>query len=202
MKYILLSIIIFGAALVFSSCTADNAVLNDNTDNVPESAQNDAFDEPSSQDAAESVSLATEIDDYINVKDDKVEAPAYSLKIPENFEVKASDNNLLLENKKGTIQFNIMDKTSVTDDFAEYAEATYNAAKAGGMATSEIEDITINGICMKRFSTEVKQEKAKLTAYVYFAQTNGRIIMITLTSKNGGLDDAKAANEFVAQIDF
>ncbi len=142
-------------------------------------------------------------DDYLIVSDDKLMAPAYDMEIPDDFELKSSDTNPLLENKQGTIQFNIMDKTKSVTDFDEYVDDTYKSAVASGIATGEIEDVTIENIPMKRFSMAMTDDDGtQLEAYGYLAQVNNRTLMITLTSKDGGLADVSAADEFVAGIDF
>lgn len=142
-------------------------------------------------------------DDYLIVQDDKLMAPAYDLEIPEDFEVKSNDTNPLLENKQGTIQFNIMDKTKVASDFESYVSDTYRSASASGFATGELEDVTIEGIPMKRFAmTMTDDDGTQIEAYGYMVQVNNRILMITLTSKDGGLADVAAADAYVAEIDF
>ncbi len=142
-------------------------------------------------------------DDYLIVSDDKLMAPAYDMEIPDDFELKSNDTNPLLENKQGTIQFNIMDKTKSVTDFNEYVDDTYKSAVAAGIATGEIEDVTVENIPMKRFSMAMTDDDGtQLEAYGYLAQVNNRTLMITLTSKDGGLKDVSAADEFVAGIDF
>lgn len=142
-------------------------------------------------------------DDYLIVQDDKLMAPAYDLEIPDGFEIKSSDTNPLLENKQGTIQFNIMDKTKVASDFESYVSDTYRSAYASGIATGELENVTIDGIPMKRFAMSMTDDDgAQIEAYGYMTQVNNRILMITLTSKDGGLADAAAADAYVEKIDF
>lgn len=142
-------------------------------------------------------------DDYLIVQDDKLMAPAYDLEIPDDFELKSSDTDPMLENKQGTIQFNIMDKTKTANDFDKYVSDTYQSAVAAGIATGELEDVTINEIPMKRFAMAMTDDDGtQLEAYGYLAKVNERVIMITLTSKDGGLADVSAADDFVAQIDF
>ncbi|MBE6715729.1 MAG: hypothetical protein E7573_02305 [Ruminococcaceae bacterium] len=142
-------------------------------------------------------------DEPVTVTDEKIIAPAYSLEIPKDFEVKSDGNDPLLENKQGTIQFNIMDKTKVVKDFDSYVSDTYKFAEASGTAKSEIEDVSIKNIPMKRFAmTTADDEGTPLEAYVYFAKTGSKVLMITLTSKDGGLEDVSAADKFVEEIDF
>lgn len=139
----------------------------------------------------------------VTVQDNSIIAPAYNLEIPDGFELKSDDEDPLLENKEGTIQFNIMDKTASATDFEEYVSDTYNSARVTGMASGEIEDVTVAGVPMKRFSMVMKDDDgAELDAYAYLAQVNERVLLITLTSKDGGLSDASAADKFVAEIDF
>lgn len=141
--------------------------------------------------------------DTVVIEDNEIIAPAYNLEIPEDFELKSDDEDPLLENKEGTIQFNIMDKTESATDFEEYVSDTYNSARVAGMAAGEIEDVTIAGVSMKRFSMVMKDDDGtELDAYAYLTQVNERVLLITLTSKDGGLSDASAADAFVAGIDF
>ncbi len=147
--------------------------------------------------------VTTVKEDLVIVTDDKIIAPEYSLEIPEDFEIKSEGNDSLLENEQGTIQFNIMDKTKVVTNFEEYAKDTYRSASASGLANGELEEVTVNGITMKRFAmTMLDDDGVQLEAYAYLAQINNKVFMITLTSKDGGLADVAAADAFVAEIDF
>lgn len=142
-------------------------------------------------------------DDYLIVQDDKLMAPAYDLEIPDDFEVKSKDTNPLLENKQGTIQFNIMDKTKSVTDFESYVSETYRYVESKGLANSTIDDVTIKSIPMKRFAMTVNDDDgSQLDAYCYLMQVGERVLMITLTSKDGGLSNVAAADAFVADIDF
>lgn len=142
-------------------------------------------------------------EESVTVTDGKIIAPNYSLDIPEDFEVKSDGNDPLLENKQGTIQFNIMDKTKVVKDFDDYVADTYEVAETSGIAKSDVEDITLNDIPMKRFSMAMTNDEGEaLDSYIYFLKTNNKVIMITLTSKDGGLKDAASADKFVEEIDF
>lgn len=139
----------------------------------------------------------------VTVTDNKIIAPDYSLDIPEDFEVKSDGNDPLLENKQGTIQFNIMDKTKVVKDFDAYVSDTYKVAEASGIAESSIEEITLNNIPMKRFLMAMTNDEGEaLDSYIYFLSINNKVLMITLTSKDGGLNDAASADKFVEEIDF
>lgn len=139
----------------------------------------------------------------VTITDNKIIAPDYSLDIPEDFEVKSDSNDPLLENKQGTIQFNIMDKTKVVKDFDAYVSDTYKVAEASGIAKSNIEDITIKDIPMKRFAMAMTNDEGEaLDSYVYFLSINNKVLMVTLTSKDGGLDDVASADKFVEEIDF
>ena len=141
--------------------------------------------------------------DEITIKDDEIIAPAYKLEIPDGFEVKSDSNDPLLENKKGTIQFNIMDKTDIVTDFEKYVTDTYNSAAVVGMAKGDIENVTVAGIQMKRFSMIMTDDDGgELDGYAYLAQVNGRVLLITLTSKDGALADASAADAFVEGMEF
>lgn len=142
-------------------------------------------------------------DDYLIVQDDKLMAPAYDLEIPDDFEVKSKDTNPLLENKQGTIQFNIMDKTESVTDFESYVSETYRYVESKDLAKSTVEDVTIENIPMKRFAMTMNDnDGSQLNAYCYLTQVGERVLMITLTSKDGGLSDVSAADAFVADIDF
>lgn len=147
--------------------------------------------------------VTTVKEEPVTVTDDKIIAPDYSLDIPKDFEVKSDGNDPLLENKQGTIQFNIMDKTKVVKDFDSYVSDTYEFAKSSSMAKSDIENITLKDIPMKRFSMAMTNDEGEaLESYVYFLNFNNKVLMITLTSKDGGLKDSASADKFVEEIDF
>lgn len=142
-------------------------------------------------------------DSYLIIQDDKLIAPAYDLEIPEDFELKSNDTDPMLENKQGTIQFNIMDKTEFVTDYDSYVTKTYEYIKSADLAESELEDVTVADVAMKRFAMKAADDDGSpLEAYCYLAQVGERVLMITLTSKDGGLADAAAADSFVAGIDF
>ncbi len=141
--------------------------------------------------------------DKVVIEDDEIIAPAYRLVIPEDFEVKTDGEDPLLENKRGTVQFNIMDKTDSVTDFEKYVSDTYNSAAVAGMATGEVETVTIANVQMKRFAMIMKDDDGEeLDSYAYLAQVNGRVLLITLTSKDGALADVSAADSFVESIEF
>lgn len=183
--------------------SSDNNIETTNAENIP---NKNGASEAESSDFTETennrVSQENHSEDVI-VRDNEIIAPAYKLEIPEDFELKSDGENPLLENKEGTVQFNIMDKTESATDFEKYVTDTYNSARAVGMADGEIEDVTVAGVPMKRFSMIMKDDDgAELAAYAYLAQVNGRVLLITLTSKDGGLSDVSAADAFVESIEF
>lgn len=150
----------------------------------------------------ETTTVKPETDELV-IEDDEIIAPAYKLEIPDGFEVKSDSNDPLLENKKGTIQFNIMDKTDTVTDFEKYVTDTYNSAAVVGMAKGDIENVTVAGIQMKRFSMIMMDDDGgELDGYAYLAQVNDRVLLITLTSKDGALADTSAADAFVEGIEF
>ncbi len=143
-------------------------------------------------------------DDYLIISDDEVIAPAYEFEIPEDFEIKSSNVEPMLENKQGTIQQSILDKTKFADDYEKYVEDTFAASKALGTVSEEIETVKINGREFKRFSINTQEDDGTpLVAYCYFIKTNNnRVISVTLTSKDGGLDSVTDADNHIANINF
>lgn len=140
---------------------------------------------------------------YLIVDDDKIMAPAYELEVPENFEVKASSADPLLENKKGTVQLNIMDKTDTAGSFEEYISKTVAYLSSISTEAAELEETTAAGIPMRRTLIKTADDSGeRLDVYCYFATVNGRALMITVTSKDGGVGSAAEADALVAQIDF
>ncbi len=214
MKGFLSVLLILTMIFAFSACKNTNADDDTAADTTAASAVTEGDETPDNSEVKEQADdekttakqqygeATAPAENYIKIEDNKVEAPAYEMEIPDGFEVKSDDEGLLLENRKGTIQFNIMDKTDVVTDFDDYASKTYSTLQAIGAVSGELEDIVINGISMKRFAMTVAEDGEQLEAYVYLAKLQGRTLMITLTSKDGGLADANAANEFVAKIDF
>lgn len=143
-------------------------------------------------------------DNYLIVSDDEIISPAYEFEIPDDFEVKSSDVEPLLENKQGTIQQSILDKTRFVTDYDEYVEETFRASQALGTASEKIETVEINGREFKRFSVNTQDDDGKpLVAYCYFVKTNNEhTLLITLTSKDGGLDSVADADTYVAGINL
>ncbi len=142
-------------------------------------------------------------DNYLMVDGNKLKSPAYKYEIPEDFELKSVGSDPLIENKQGTIQFNIMDKTEAVADFDEYVLDTYNAAVASGIANGDVSDVDVAGISMKRFELLLTDDDgSQLVSYAYIANVGNRVLMITVTSKDGGIQNTAQADEFVAGIDF
>lgn len=140
---------------------------------------------------------------YLIIDDNKLMAPAYDYEIPEDFSLKSSDADPLLENKQGTIQINIVDKTEAAESCEEYALKTYNAAKSAGLTFGEIESVTLKGLPMKRFGVKMQTgDGIQMITYGYFVQVKNRILMITVTSKDGGITGVSQADEYVEEIDF
>ena len=149
------------------------------------------------------VSCKTAENEETTLAENKISTSDYSFDIPENFEVKSDGNELLLENENGTIQLNITDKTAVVKDFDTYINDTYNAAETSGIAAGGVEEITLNEIPMKRFSMEMENDtETRLISYIYFLEINNKVLMITLTSKDGEIKDVSQADSFVSDIDF
>ncbi len=142
-------------------------------------------------------------DDYLIVDNDTIKTPAYVYEIPKDFEIKSKGTAPLLENKQGTVQLNIMDKTESASDFDAYVEKTYNSYQTLGVVKDELKDVTIADMEMKRFGIEIQgDDGVTLTTYTYAAQVGGRTLMITVTAKNGELTEADRFDEYVADIDF
>ena len=140
---------------------------------------------------------------YLIVDNDTIKTSAYSYEIPKDFEIKSKGPSPLLENKQGTVQINIMDKTEAAEDFDGYVAKTYNSYEALGIVKEELKNVTISGIDMKRFAIEMQGDgESTLTTYTYAAQVGGRVLMITVTAKNGELTDAGMFDKYVAEIDF
>ncbi len=153
---------------------------------------------------ADGNSVTKVLNDYLVVSDDKILAPAYELEVPDDFEIKSSDAEPLLENKQGTIQQSISDKTQFVTDFDAYVEQSFNASKGLGTASEQIETVKINDHEFKRFSVNTAEDDGTaLVAYFYFVKTNNNhTLVITLTSKDGGLSSVADADSYVATMEI
>lgn len=212
MKKILFVLFILCILIIFSSCDSAstivigsdgksyNFVSDENGDQVSDSAGNIIVEGKD-----ENGNTVTEVlsEKYLIIDNTSLKTPSFDYEIPENFDLKSVGSDPLIENKQGTIQFNIMDKTDSVSDFDEYVSDTYNAAVASGIANGELEDVTISDIQMKRFEMSVTDDDGtQLKSYVYIAKIGNRVLMITLTSKDGGISDVVQADAFVAEINF
>lgn len=212
MKKIFCVLLILGILIIFSSCDSSSAtvidsdgksynfVLDENGEQISDLAGNIVVE---SQD--ENGNTVTEVlsEKYLIIDNNTLKTLSYDYVIPDNFELKSSVSDPLIENKQGTIQFNIMDKTDSAKIFDEYVSDTYNAAVASGIAKGELEDVTISDIPMKRFEMSVTDDDGtQLKSYVYIAKIGNRVLMITLTSKDDGISDVAQADAFVAEINF
>lgn len=212
MKKILFVLFILCILIIFSSCDSASTivigsdgksyelVLDENGEQTSDSAGNIIV---AGQD--ENGNAVTEVltEKYLIIDNNTLKTPSYDYEIPEDFELKSTGSDPLIENKQGTIQFNIMDKTDVAKDFDEYVSNTYNSAVASGIAKSEIESVTISNISMQRFEIYLQDDDgAQLVSYAYMAEVNKRVLMITVTSKDGGFTDVSQADTFVSEINF
>lgn len=212
MKKIFFVLLILNILIIFSSCDSSsvtvigsdgksyNFVSDENGEQVSDSAGN-IFVE--GQD--ENGNTVTEVlsEKYLIIDNNSLKTPSFDYEIPEDFDLKSVGSDPLIENKQGTIQFNIMDKTDSVKNFDEYVSDTYNAAVASGIANSEIEDVLISNIPMKRFELSMQDDDGThLESYAYIAKVDNRVLMITLTSKDGEISDVVQADAFVAEINF
>ncbi|MBQ8209352.1 MAG: hypothetical protein IJZ35_02075 [Clostridia bacterium] len=212
MKQLFLILLVLSVVIIFSSCSKKssevivsdgksyNFVSDKNGEIASDSAGNIIVER---QD--ENGNTVTEVltEKYLIIDNNSLKTPSYDYEIPEDFELKSVGSDPLIENKQGTIQFNIMDKTDSVSDFDEYVSDTYNAAVASGIANSEIEDVLISNIPMKRFGLSMQDDDgAQLESYAYIVKVDNRVLMITVTSKDGGITDVSQADAFVAEIDF
>lgn len=212
MKKILFVLFILSILIIFSSCDSSSVtvigsdgksyifVSDENAEQESNSAGNIVV---KSQD--ENGNTVTEVlsEKYLIIDNNTLKTPSYNYEIPEDFELKSVGADPLIENKQGTIQFNIMDKTESVSNFDEYVSDTYNSAVASGIAKGEIESVTISNISMQRFEISMQDDdSAQLVSYAYMAEVNNRVLMITVTSKDGGLTDVSQADEFVESMDF
>ncbi len=212
MKKVLFVLLILSFLIIFSSCDSASTtvissdgktyefVLDENGEQAFGSAGNIIVE---SQDKNGDTVTEVLTEKYLIIDNNSLKTPSYGYEIPDGFELKSTGADPLIENKQGTIQFNIMDKTNSVIDFDEYVTDTYNSATASGIAKGEIENVTISNIPMKRFELSIRDDDGTpLDSYVYMANINSRILMITVTSKDGGISDVSQADNFVAEIDF
>lgn len=220
MKRILALLMFIFFVFIFSSCgssepavvgsddtTAKGTAIVENTTNNMEDNQgteeNALTDIGITDKTKEEATSQNPKPDKVIIEDDEIITPAFKLEIPEDFVLKADGEDPLLENKKGTVQFNIMDKTDSVTDFEKYVSDTYNSAAVVGMAKGEIEKVNLASVEMRRFAMIMNDDDGEeLDSYVYLAQVNGRVLLITLTSKDGTLADTSQADAFVESIEF
>lgn len=212
MKQLLLIFLVLSVVIIFSSCSnkssavivsdgkSYNFVSDKNGEIASDSAGNIIVER---QD--ENGNTVTEVltEKYLIIDNNSLKTPSYDYEIPDDFDLKSTGADPLIENKQGTIQLNIMDKTESVSNFDEYVSDTYNSAVASGIAKGEVENVTISKISMQRFEISMQDDDgAQLESYAYIAEVNNRVLMITVTSKDGGITDASQADAFVAEIDF
>lgn len=212
MKQLFLILLVLSVVIIFSSCSNKSSaviisdgksyelVLDENGEQVSDSAGNIIVE---NQDENENSVTEVLTEKYLIIDNKTLKTPSYDYEIPEDFELKSVGSDPLIENKQGTIQFNIMDKTDSVSDFDEYVSDTYNSAVASGIANGEIEDVMISNIPMKRFELFMKDDDGtQLESYAYIVKAGNRVLMITLTSKDGGITDVTQADAFLSDINF
>lgn len=212
MKRLVIIFLIFGIIFVFSACEDSMPVVINSDgkeyelivdENGEQSSASSGSIVVASQD--ENGNTVTEVltEKYLIVDNNTLKTSSYKYEIPDDFELKSVGSDPLIENKQGTIQLNIMDKTDSVSDFDKYVADTYNSAVESGIAKGEIESVTISNISMQRFEISMPDDDgAQLVSYAYMAEVNNRALMITVTSKDGGLTDVSQADAFVSEIDF
>ena len=112
------------------------------------------------------------------------------------------DTAARLENQK-LLLARLQALTDTAGDFDEYIVKTAAYMASISSEAGELEDVTVAGLPMQRMGLKTADDSGEaLDVYCYFARVNGRALMITVTSKNGGVGGAAEADELVAKMDF
>lgn len=212
MKQLFLILLVLSVVIIFSSCSNKSSTVivsdgksynfvSDENGEIASDSEGNIIVENQDENGNTVTEVLTE--KYLIIDNNSLKTPAYDYEIPEDFELKSVGSDPLIENKQGTIQFNIMDKTDSVSDFDEYVSDTYNAAVTSGIANGEIEDVMISNIPMKRFELSMQNDDGtQLESYAYIVKADNRVLMITLTSKDGEITDVSQADDFIADINF
>lgn len=122
---------------------------------------------------------------YIASSGKSLEAPGYHLEIPKGWEMKESAADPLLENKDGTLQISIMDKSGVASDRKAYADTLRNSLAQVGNTPGEITETTLAGRQASKFTSSVRVEEDTVRGAVFYVVENGgTIYVLTGTAKD------------------
>lgn len=211
MKRITPIILLLICILCFASCKVqkptvtisggDAAVVTD------ENGQwlSDADGNPIIEKTDEEGNKVTEVlsEDYIFIDDDNVKSPAYEAKVHPDFSIVNSGVEPLYENREGTIQHSATLAPKEETDYDAYINNVYATYSRLQIEMGEIEEITISNQNMKRFSMAyIDDDGSSIQAYCYFIKSGERIVCLTLTSKDGGLNSASDADKYIEEMEY
>lgn len=212
MKRITPIILLLICILCFASCKVQSPSVTDSDGNTYELVTDENGQRLSDADGNiivektdEEGNAVTEVlsDDYLIIDDDKMITPAYEAKILPDFTIVNSGVDPLLENKEGTIQYSLSNAPEDVTDLDAYINEIHLKYSALNIEVGEVEDVTVAGYSMKRFSMSLTDDDGTpLQAYCYLAESAGRIVTITLTSKDGGLSSASNADAYIEEMEY
>lgn len=135
--------------------------------------------------------------------DNKVKLSTLSFFIPEDFKIKPSNGELVVEAKNSTVQFTIEEKTNDIDNFDNYIQETIVSLEQMGLSPETVESTKIKGHSAKRFIVDSFDiTSSNIRIFCYFIDINDSKIVINVISKDMEINDATDADKFVSSIEF
>ncbi len=125
----------------------------------------------------------------------------FSFQIPQNFTIEDNEQELILKNEDGSIQFSVEDKTNEIINMDNYIEETKQSIEQMGLSPQETKNVHIVDCSAKKFifdTFDIANEK--ITYYCYFVETENSKLLINVISKNETILNEEIADEFVSNI--
>lgn len=137
------------------------------------------------------------------VNDNKVCLSTISFYIPQNFEPKDENGELLLKSKESTVEISVEDVTEAVEFFEKHIQETIDSLRQLGLFPSAVEDIYLrNGIAKRLSVNTIDTTSSNVKFFCYFIEINNSKIIVNIISKDGEIITTEQADEMINKIEF
>ena len=137
------------------------------------------------------------------IGENEVQLSNVSFQIPEDFEVKSNDGELLLENEKRSLQITVEDKTEDITNWDNYIQETISSLELMGLSTDKVETTTLGSYSAKRFIVDTFDiTSSSIRIFCYFVDMDDSKVVINVISRGDELKEVTEADNFISAIEF